>query len=59
MYELILDEIEARNLTDATLNELSMLGTTVARYGGLASDDEAPESVTIRIVRDPSPDFPN
>lgn len=57
MYDRILDVIEARNLAEATLNELSMLGTTVARYGGLASDDEAPESVTIRIVRDPMPDF--
>jgi hypothetical protein len=33
MYDLVLDEIESRNLKKATLGELATLANTVARYG--------------------------
>jgi len=55
--KLILDEIASRNLADATLSELAQIACTTGRLGGLAIDDEQPEEVTIRIVRDPSPNF--
>ena len=40
MYELILSELEGRNLATATLGELSQIANTVARYGGLGFPDE-------------------
>lgn len=53
MYDLVLDELEARNLSLATLGELALIGNTAARYGGLATGaDEADAGpVTIRVVR--------
>lgn len=51
MYELILDEIEARSLADASLSELAQIANTTGRLGGLAVDSDRPEAVTIRIVR--------
>ena len=56
-FERLLDELEQRDLSLLTATELSQLANTTGRLGGLASDDEQPEAVTIRIVRDPPPDF--
>ena len=51
-YERLLDELNQRDLSMLTATELSQLANTTGRLGGLASDDEQPEPVTIRIVRD-------
>lgn len=53
MYESVLDEFEARDLSLATLGELALIGNTAARYGGLAGapEDAAVGPVTINLVR--------
>ncbi len=55
MYETVLDEFEARDLSLATLGELALIGNTAARYGGLAAppDDAAAGPITITVVRRP------
>ncbi len=58
-YARLLEELDQRDLSELTATELSQLANTTGRLGGLASDEEPPDSVTIRIVRDPMPDFPN
>ena len=57
MYETVLDEFEARDLSLATLGELALIGNTAARYGGLAAppDDAAAGPITITVVRLPVP----
>ena len=57
MYETVLDEFEARDLSLATLAELALIGNTAARYGGLATapDDAAAGPITITVVRLPVP----
>lgn len=52
MYDSVLDQIEARDLSTASLGELALIANTVARYGGLATapDDAAGGPVTVRVV---------
>ncbi|MCX5762537.1 MAG: hypothetical protein NTW72_13725 [Gemmatimonadetes bacterium] len=53
MYDHVLDQIESRDLSTATLGELALIANTVARYGGLATaHDEAtkPRATTVRVV---------
>jgi len=40
-----------------TASKYSKSANTTGRLGGLASDDDAPDEVTGRIVRDPLLDF--
>lgn len=58
-YARLLEELGQRDLSELTATELSQLANTTGRLGGLASDDQQPEEVTIRIVRDevPTPDW--
>ena len=42
MLEAILDEMESRDLSQATLAELALWASTTARYG-LGGSEEAPE----------------
>lgn len=57
MYETVLDEFEARDLSLATLAELALIGNTAARYGGLAAAPDEPNAgpITITVVRLPVP----
>ena len=57
MYESVLDEFEARDLSLATLGELALIGNTAARYGGLAAAPDEPDAgpITITVVRRPVP----